>query len=136
MRVNIVYLDTYDLVGCYVMGLNRIEISKHLFNMTCLDLGRFILRHEREHGRMYQEGKNVWHHLWLDMKDRFKLSTNQKLLEQRRNFNALKRVEGTPNFLFLITYNFFSQWIQIIVDLISIPIRLVKLVKKKFDEIP
>ena len=45
--VSIVYVDSYSIMGQYIPGKSRIELSKYLVNFPTLHA--FVLKHERQH---------------------------------------------------------------------------------------
>jgi hypothetical protein len=123
LDIEIVVLDSYNLIAGYNEARNRIEISEHL-DPEFFD---FCLFHEVKH-RMDNSSK--WRSVKaviLDIKDRWKLITDPYWYDK---FATHERgVERSPdrwNILEFMIYSFFSPLSQIFIMIIGAPLRWLK----------
>ena len=101
----IVHLDTWTITGQTVYdekGRARIEISEYLKQYP--ELLHFVLNHEIDHAK---NGPVSWRHLWIDFRDRPKLIWDDKLREQKRQFENCRRDLSLKTQTFYLIYVFF-----------------------------
>jgi len=108
LSVEIVYVDTWFLVGQFDFIRERVEISKYL--KLYPELHDFVLQHEKKHFDIYKEYGFSWRHFVIDIKDRFKLFNNRTIYNQWRKFQKQKEPRNWKEYLFMFMYQFVNAF--------------------------
>jgi len=113
LNPSIIYADTYYFIAHYLPKFNRIEVSTYLKNFP--NLHDFSVNHEIQHALIEKQCNfPVFRHLWLDLKDRFKLFWSPLLFKELAEFSALTNRKTIKHTIERFLYSLLSQFIMIV----------------------
>lgn len=101
--MSVKYFDTSAFLAHYDFNRRRIEISELVKQFP--ELHEFVLKHEKDHARIFEEKGFSFRHIAIDFRDRFKLYWNRTLFEQLMKFMKLREPKKMWHYCFMIFYN-------------------------------